>query len=227
MRSGLRRRRGLPRCRACRPSPSAVPGPRAPTARTATGTSPCTTGARSLPDDLRAVGWPGTVFEIGGWGGGVFNGGAWLEVDGRKVDVHYRDLEDVEYRLREARAGRFGIERLHVPPGWRSHLHRPGRNRRQPGAGRGPACRAEPAATRTRCGRRPRAAGGAARRPRSGYGRSAYAERGRIPRPPARSRWPRARPRTPCGSGRPVGDQREDPAGPGRPARPWTRSWPA
>ena len=64
------------------------------------------------PDDLRAVGWPGTVFEIGGWGGGVFNGGAWLQVDGRKVDVHYRDLEDAEYRLREAQAGRFGIERL-------------------------------------------------------------------------------------------------------------------
>jgi len=64
------------------------------------------------PDDLRAVGWPGTVFEIGGWGGGVFNGGAWLQVDGRKVDVHYRDLEDAEFRLREAQAGRFGIERL-------------------------------------------------------------------------------------------------------------------
>jgi predicted nucleotidyltransferase len=37
------------------------------------------------PDNLRALGWPGTVSEIGGWGG-VFNGGAWLQVDGRKVD---------------------------------------------------------------------------------------------------------------------------------------------
>ncbi len=64
------------------------------------------------PDDLRAIGWPGTVFEIGGWGGGVFNGGAWLQVDGRKTDVHYRDLGDVEHHLAEARAGRFGIERL-------------------------------------------------------------------------------------------------------------------
>jgi hypothetical protein len=63
-------------------------------------------------DDLRAVGWPGRVFEIGGWGGGVFNGGAWLQVDGRKVDVHYRDLDDVDHRLHEAQAGRFGIERL-------------------------------------------------------------------------------------------------------------------
>ena len=42
----------------------------------------------------------------------MFNGGAWLQVNGRKVDVHYRDLEDAEYRLREAQAGRFGIERL-------------------------------------------------------------------------------------------------------------------
>jgi predicted nucleotidyltransferase len=64
------------------------------------------------PDSLRALGWPGTVSEIGGWGGGVFNGGAWLKVDGRKVDVHYRDLDDVEHRLAQARAGRFGIERL-------------------------------------------------------------------------------------------------------------------
>jgi Nucleotidyltransferase domain len=64
------------------------------------------------PESLRALGWPGTVFEIGGWGGGVFNGGAWLEVDGRKVDVHYRDLDDVERQLAEARAGRFGVERL-------------------------------------------------------------------------------------------------------------------
>jgi predicted nucleotidyltransferase len=64
------------------------------------------------PASLRAIGWPGTVSEIGGWGGGVFNGGAWLQVDGRKADVHYRDLGDVEFRLAEARAGRFGIERL-------------------------------------------------------------------------------------------------------------------
>ena len=64
------------------------------------------------PDSLRALGWPGTVFEIGGWGGGVFNGGAWLQVDGRKVDVHYRDLDDVDHHLAQARAGRFRIERL-------------------------------------------------------------------------------------------------------------------
>jgi len=64
------------------------------------------------PDSLRAIGWPGEVFEIGGWGGGVFNGGAWLQVDGRKTDVHYRDLDDVDHQLAEARAGRFGVEKL-------------------------------------------------------------------------------------------------------------------
>lgn len=64
------------------------------------------------PADLRAVGWEGEVSEIGGWGGGVFNGGAWLTVDGRRVDVHYRDLDVVEGELAEAEKGRFRVEPL-------------------------------------------------------------------------------------------------------------------
>lgn len=64
------------------------------------------------PQTLRDVGWPGQVFEIGGWGGGVFNGGAWLEMEGSRVDVHYRDLDSVEHELAEAQAGRFRIEPL-------------------------------------------------------------------------------------------------------------------
>jgi predicted nucleotidyltransferase len=64
------------------------------------------------PGDLRALGWPGEISRIGGWGGGVFNGGAWLRADGRAVDVHYRDLDEVERHLAEAREGRFRIERL-------------------------------------------------------------------------------------------------------------------
>lgn len=64
------------------------------------------------PQDLRNVGWPGQVFEIGGWGGGVFNGGAWLQIEGHKVDVHYRDLAVVEAEIDEANAGRFHIEPL-------------------------------------------------------------------------------------------------------------------
>ncbi|KUL20496.1 nucleotidyltransferase domain-containing protein [Streptomyces regalis] len=64
------------------------------------------------PSDLRAVGWEGEVSEVGGWGGGVFNGGAWLTIDGRRVDVHYRDLDVVERELAEAEEGRFRVEPL-------------------------------------------------------------------------------------------------------------------
>jgi hypothetical protein len=64
------------------------------------------------PAGIRGLGWAGEVFPVGGWGGGVFNGGAWLTVNGRRVDVHYRDLDEVEHHLAEARAGRFRIERL-------------------------------------------------------------------------------------------------------------------
>ncbi|MEV5428765.1 nucleotidyltransferase domain-containing protein [Streptomyces sp. NPDC052701] len=64
------------------------------------------------PDDLRAVGWEGEVCGIGDWGGGVFNGGAWLTVEGRRVDVHYRDLDVVEHEWAEAEEGRFRVEPL-------------------------------------------------------------------------------------------------------------------
>ncbi|MZD03847.1 nucleotidyltransferase domain-containing protein [Streptomyces sp. SID5785] len=64
------------------------------------------------PQDLRDIGWEGEASELGGWGGGVFNGGAWLVVDGRRVDVHYRDLDAVEHEVAEARAGRFRWEPL-------------------------------------------------------------------------------------------------------------------
>ncbi|MCI3935014.1 nucleotidyltransferase family protein [Streptomyces sp. AN091965] len=64
------------------------------------------------PADLRAVGWDGEVSELGEWGGGVFNGGAWLSIEGRRVDVHYRDLDVVEHELTQARQGRFHWEPL-------------------------------------------------------------------------------------------------------------------
>ncbi len=64
------------------------------------------------PAALRAVGGEGEVSDIGGWGGGVFNGGAWLTIDGRRVDVHYRDLDVVERELAEAAEGRFRVEPL-------------------------------------------------------------------------------------------------------------------
>jgi len=64
------------------------------------------------PQSLRDLGWNGEVSELGGWGGGVFNGGAWLHIDGRAVDVHYRDLDVVNEQITEASAGRFHIEPL-------------------------------------------------------------------------------------------------------------------
>ncbi|QNP73318.1 nucleotidyltransferase domain-containing protein [Streptomyces roseirectus] len=64
------------------------------------------------PRDLRAIGWPGEVSEVGGWGGGVFNGGGWLDVEGRRVDVHYRDLDVVERELAHAREGHYRVEPL-------------------------------------------------------------------------------------------------------------------
>ena len=64
------------------------------------------------PGALRAKGWAGQVSEVGGWGGGVMNGGAWLTIDKRRVDVHYRDLDEVEHWCAEATAGRFKKELL-------------------------------------------------------------------------------------------------------------------
>jgi len=42
----------------------------------------------------------------------VFNGGAWLEIDGRRADVHYRDLDAVDREIVAAGEGRFSIEPL-------------------------------------------------------------------------------------------------------------------
>jgi hypothetical protein len=52
------------------------------------------------------------VFAPGEWGGGVMNGGAWLSVEGRRVDLHYRDLDEIEQHLAAAEQGRFKVERL-------------------------------------------------------------------------------------------------------------------
>jgi hypothetical protein len=64
------------------------------------------------PQALRDIGWPGEVFEVGGWSKGVFNGGAWLEIDGRRTDVHYRDLDVIDREIAASREGRFSIEPL-------------------------------------------------------------------------------------------------------------------
>jgi predicted nucleotidyltransferase len=64
------------------------------------------------PQTLRDIGWPGDVSEVGGWSKGVFNGGAWLEIDGRRTDVHYRDLDVMDREIAASQEGRFSIEPL-------------------------------------------------------------------------------------------------------------------
>jgi len=63
------------------------------------------------PDGLRALGWPGALSPRDGWGR-IFDGGGALHVDGRTVDVHYRDLDAIEAVHEEALAGRFTLETL-------------------------------------------------------------------------------------------------------------------
>ena len=62
------------------------------------------------PADIVALGWPGRVFAPGEWGR-IVNGGAWLTVDGTKVDLIYRDLDEVLRWTAAAGDGRFEIQR--------------------------------------------------------------------------------------------------------------------
>ena len=62
-------------------------------------------------EDVRALGFPGEVVEPGAWGR-LVNGGAWLQVDGVRVDLLYRDLRFVQKWVDEASAGRFEIDRV-------------------------------------------------------------------------------------------------------------------
>jgi hypothetical protein len=57
-----------------------------------------------------ALGWPGRVFAPGEWGR-IVNGGAWLTIDDAKVDLIYRDLDEVLRWTTAAEAGRFEIHR--------------------------------------------------------------------------------------------------------------------
>jgi predicted nucleotidyltransferase len=58
---------------------------------------------------VRDLGYAGTVVEPGEWGR-LVNGGAWLEVDGVRVDLLYRDLDVVERWTKAAEKGRFEID---------------------------------------------------------------------------------------------------------------------
>jgi Nucleotidyltransferase domain len=63
------------------------------------------------PADVEALGWPGEITGPGGWGP-VVNGGAWLVIDGQRVDLCYRNVNEVEYAVAEAEQGRFQIWNL-------------------------------------------------------------------------------------------------------------------
>jgi predicted nucleotidyltransferase len=60
---------------------------------------------------IRALGFPGEVFAPGDWAEPM-HGGAWLEVDGVKVDLLYRQLARVESEVERARRGAFDICRV-------------------------------------------------------------------------------------------------------------------
>jgi predicted nucleotidyltransferase len=62
------------------------------------------------PADVVALGWPGRVFAPGEWGR-IVNGGAWLTIDETKVDLIYRDLDEVLRWTEAAEDGRFEIQR--------------------------------------------------------------------------------------------------------------------
>ncbi len=63
------------------------------------------------PQAVRDLGWPGHLTDIGGWGP-VFNGGGKLEVEGRAIDVHYRDLLLIDRIHDEAERGEYRVEPL-------------------------------------------------------------------------------------------------------------------
>lgn len=62
-------------------------------------------------DDVRALGFEGTVGDPGAWGR-ILDGGARFVIDGQRVDLLYRSLEAVEHWLAEAEAGRFEIDHV-------------------------------------------------------------------------------------------------------------------
>jgi hypothetical protein len=62
------------------------------------------------PADVVALGWQGQVFAPGDWGS-LVNGGAWLTIDGSRVDLVYRDLDEVERWTEAASEGSFEIRR--------------------------------------------------------------------------------------------------------------------
>jgi len=63
------------------------------------------------PADIATLGWQGEISGPGGWGP-VVNGGAWLVVEGERIDLCYRELDEVLSCVAEAERGEFRIHPL-------------------------------------------------------------------------------------------------------------------
>lgn len=63
-------------------------------------------------NDVRALGFEGTVVDPGDWGR-LVDGGAWLTIEGERVDILYRNLDFVSHWITEAEAGRFDIDSVY------------------------------------------------------------------------------------------------------------------
>jgi hypothetical protein len=62
-------------------------------------------------DDVRGLGFQGTVAEPGEWGR-LANGGARGTVEGERVDLLYRDLDFVQRWIDETEAGRYEVDQV-------------------------------------------------------------------------------------------------------------------
>jgi hypothetical protein len=62
-------------------------------------------------EDVRCLGFDGTLVEPGDWGR-LANGGGQVTVEGQRVDLLYRDLDVVQHWVDEAQAGSYDVERV-------------------------------------------------------------------------------------------------------------------
>lgn len=74
--------------------------------------------ARDLSDDADVI-----VTELYGWGPWV-NGGAWLTVQGKRIDLLYRNIDQIERVLVDSKEGRFVHDFRQQPPfGFLSYMY--------------------------------------------------------------------------------------------------------
>jgi hypothetical protein len=62
-------------------------------------------------EDVRALGFEGTVVEPGEWGR-LANGGGQLTVEGQRVDLRYRELDIVQHWIDETEDGNYEVDRV-------------------------------------------------------------------------------------------------------------------